>query len=77
MNREAIILVGAGWLKLNSPILPIAHNAGYYWPKNSFLKHPGTIKLAIGPLISTDQLSPDEINVKTKNWIDEHVEKII
>ncbi|MEY3027936.1 MAG: hypothetical protein RIQ77_19 [Pseudomonadota bacterium] len=71
--------IGGSWLakKLNSPILPIAHNAGYYWPKNSFLKHPGTIKLTIGPLISTDQLSPDDINVKVKNWIDKHVEKII
>ena len=71
--------IGGSWLakKLSSPILPIAHNAGYYWPKNSFLKHPGTIKLTIGPLISTDQLSPDDINVKAKNWIDEHVEKII
>ena len=71
--------IGGSWLakKLNCPILPIAHNAGYYWPKNSFLKYPGKIKLTIGSLVSTEKISPDEINEKIKHWIDEHVEKII
>ncbi|MCI5075166.1 1-acyl-sn-glycerol-3-phosphate acyltransferase [Oricola sp.] len=29
------------------PVVPIAHNAGLYWPRRSFLRHPGTIKVEI------------------------------
>lgn len=31
-----------------SPILPIAHNAGYVWPKNSWTKYPGVVDVYIG-----------------------------
>ena len=24
----------------NIPVIPVAHNAGLFWPKNSFLKYP-------------------------------------
>jgi 1-acyl-sn-glycerol-3-phosphate acyltransferase len=29
---------------LNLPVLPIAHNAGLYWPRRKFLRYPGTIR---------------------------------
>ena len=35
---------GGGMLaeKSGCPVIPIAHNAGYLWPRNSFLKWPGS-----------------------------------
>ena len=53
-----------------SDILPIAHNAGSYWPCNSWIKRPGTIQVAIGPTIKTQNLSVAEANDQTRDWIE-------
>jgi 1-acyl-sn-glycerol-3-phosphate acyltransferase len=34
------------------PIVPVAHNAGEYWPRRSFIKRPGIIQVRIGAPIS-------------------------
>ncbi len=41
--------IGGAWLsaQLQSDIVPVAHNAGEYWPKNALLKKPGTITVTI------------------------------
>lgn len=52
------------------PVLPVAHNAGCYWPKGGFLKRPGTIRVIIGPLINTHGLSAEEILARTQDWIE-------
>ncbi|MFN7709451.1 MAG: lysophospholipid acyltransferase family protein [Holosporales bacterium] len=36
---------------LNRPVLPIAHNAGYFWPRRGFIKRPGVIQLTFLPPI--------------------------
>lgn len=58
------------------PVIPIAHNAGKYWPKRGFIKKPGTIQLVIGPLIETKNKTPDEVLVEVKTWIEETIKKI-
>ena len=30
---------------LGLPVVPVAHNAGLFWPRNGFLKRPGTIAI--------------------------------
>ncbi len=30
--------------KLGVPVVPIAHNAGAFWPRNSWMRHSGTIR---------------------------------
>jgi 1-acyl-sn-glycerol-3-phosphate acyltransferase len=35
------------YLHLNIPVIPIAHNAGLYWPRRGFLKFPGDISLEL------------------------------
>ena len=35
------------------PIVPVAHNAGEFWPRRSFLTKPGEIQLRIGSPIAT------------------------
>ncbi|MBF0285196.1 MAG: 1-acyl-sn-glycerol-3-phosphate acyltransferase [Magnetococcales bacterium] len=42
------------------PIVPVAHNAGDYWRRRSFLKHPGVIRLRIGEPIFTAGISREE-----------------
>lgn len=37
--------------ELELPVVPIAHNAGIYWPRNSFRRYPGTIRCQILPAI--------------------------
>jgi 1-acyl-sn-glycerol-3-phosphate acyltransferase len=53
------------------PVVPVAHNAGYFWPKRSFIKNPGTIRIVIGPLIETKDQPAEEVLKKAKDWIEE------
>ncbi len=51
-------------------VVPVAHNAGYYWPRRGFLKKPGTIRVRIGkPIIATGR-DPREINAEAQAWIE-------
>ena len=38
--------------KTGFPVIPVAHNAGRCWSRNSFLKYPGVITVKIGPAIA-------------------------
>ena len=51
------------------PVVPVAHNAGEYWPRRSFLKYPGTIRVVIGPPIESAGRSAQEINREAEDWI--------
>ncbi|OZA06292.1 MAG: 1-acyl-sn-glycerol-3-phosphate acyltransferase, partial [Methylophilaceae bacterium 17-44-8] len=64
--------IGGAWLASHtqSTVVPVAHNAGRYWRKNSFTKYPGTIQVVIGPPIETAGLKPDEVNQRVENWIE-------
>ena len=64
---------GGAWLAVQTgaPVVPVAHNAGLYWGKNAFLKHPGTITLRIGPAISTGGRDPAEVNSEAEKWIEQ------
>ena len=54
--------------KSGAPVLPVAHNAGYNWPKRG-LKKPGVIRIVIGEPIRTDGLKASEVNEKAEAWI--------
>jgi len=62
--------------KSGYPVIPIAHNAGEFWPKHSFIKWPGTISVVIGPAIQSKDRSADEINEDVYNWIESTMEEI-
>lgn len=55
--------------KSGFPVVPIALNAGLYWPRYSFLKNPGVIKVKIGPLIETEGRKASAINQEAENWV--------
>lgn len=52
------------------PVIPVAHNAGKFWPPKSFLKFPGVIQVSIGPVIDGSQFSATEINRQAEAWIE-------
>lgn len=62
--------------KSGFPVIPLAHNAGEFWPRNSFLKYPGVIKVKIGPMISAAGKSTKDINAETEAWISEAMRRI-
>jgi len=52
------------------PILPIAHNAGYCWPSDEFLKKRGTIIVSMGPLINAEGKTSREVTQEVERWIE-------
>ena len=55
--------------KSGYPVVPVAHNAGEFWPKHGFLKAPGVIKVVIGKPIQTEGRKAAEINAEAEQWI--------
>lgn len=64
--------IGGAWLATHTKtqVLPVAHNAGEYWAKNTFIKKPGVIKIHIGKPIPTTGLKADVLNHQVENWIE-------
>lgn len=62
--------------KSGYPVIPLAHNAGEFWPRNSFLKYPGVIKVKIGCAIETAGKKSKEINSEAEDWINNAMETI-
>jgi 1-acyl-sn-glycerol-3-phosphate acyltransferase len=57
-------------------VLPVAHNAGDYWPRHRFIKTPGTIYVHIGEIIETNHLNEEELLTTVKAWITGKQEEI-
>jgi len=53
-------------------IVPVAHNAGYYWPRRGLMKKPGTIRVVIGAPIVAAGREPRELNQEVQDWIEAH-----
>jgi 1-acyl-sn-glycerol-3-phosphate acyltransferase len=53
-------------------IVPVAHDAGYYWPRRGLYKKPGTIRVVIGPPIATAGRDARAVNEEAQNWIEAH-----
>lgn len=54
----------------STPVVPIAHNAGLFWPRRGFLKKPGIIHMVIGPQIVTKGRKAEEVNKEVQDWIE-------
>jgi 1-acyl-sn-glycerol-3-phosphate acyltransferase len=53
-------------------VVPIAHDAGYYWPRRGLYKKRGTIRVVIGPPIESAGRDPREVNAEAQRWIEAH-----
>jgi 1-acyl-sn-glycerol-3-phosphate acyltransferase len=58
------------------PVVPVAHNAGHYWPRRGFLKKPGTIRVVIGAPIDSRGKSAEEINRLVETWMHDTMARI-
>ena len=74
-NKKKKYLPGGGMLaeKSGAQVVPIAHNAGRLWPRNSMIKKPGLITIKIGPVIESENKSAKEITNEVENWIEKEV----
>lgn len=53
-----------------APILPVAHNAGEFWPRYAFRKRAGCVKVVIGPLVRTEGRDAVSVNNEVQEWIE-------
>jgi 1-acyl-sn-glycerol-3-phosphate acyltransferase len=70
--------IGGAWLATHTgvPALPIAHNAGYLWGKNAFIKRPGVITVSIGKPIDPKGMKPGALNEQAEKWVKAEMERI-
>jgi 1-acyl-sn-glycerol-3-phosphate acyltransferase len=70
--------IGGAWLAThtNVPVVPVAHNAGEFWGRNSFVKHSGTITVSIGQPIDPTGMEAGELNAQVEAWIEAEMLRI-
>jgi len=70
--------VGGAWLatQTGAPIVPVAHNAGRYWPRNAFVKYPGTITVSVGPAVDAAGRKAPDIMREVEQWIEDERQRI-
>jgi 1-acyl-sn-glycerol-3-phosphate acyltransferase len=57
-------------------LVPVAHDAGRYWPRRGWRKRPGTIRLVIGPPVSASRRDPREVNQELQAWVEATVARL-
>ncbi|MBN1240021.1 MAG: 1-acyl-sn-glycerol-3-phosphate acyltransferase [Gammaproteobacteria bacterium] len=62
----ALLAVAAG-----KPVIPVAHDAGYFWPRRGWYKRAGTIRVRIGPAIPTAGRDAREVAADAQQWIEQ------
>ncbi len=67
----AMLAVRSGY-----PVVPVAHNAGSYWPRSGWPIKPGVITMVIGQVIKTEGLKPAEVNELATSWIEDRMKEI-
>lgn len=63
-------------IALDVPIVPVAHNAGYLWPKGVLGKRPGTVTVSIGPPIKPDGRDMQRLMNEVETWIENEVARL-
>ncbi len=71
-HRTAVMLAK----ETRALVVPIAHNSGHCWRRNSFLKYPGTITVVIGKPINPANMGLDELNTHVYEWIKQEMLKL-
>jgi 1-acyl-sn-glycerol-3-phosphate acyltransferase len=61
---------------LDAKVLPVAHDAGCFWPRNALVKTPGRITVSIGSPIDTRGMSADAVMRQVETWVESEVERI-
>ena len=69
---------GGARLTINTKanILPVAQNSASLWPRHSILKRPGLITISIGPIITVDGKTEDELQHELETWIETEMHRL-
>jgi 1-acyl-sn-glycerol-3-phosphate acyltransferase len=64
--------IGGAWLATHAgvPVVPVAHNAGELWARNTLLRYPGLITVSIGASIDPTGMKPEALNQRVQTWIE-------
>ena len=62
--------------QLGCPLIPVAHNAGAFWPRKSFLKKEGVIRVVVGKPISIHNKTTKEVTEEAEIWIESTCAKL-
>jgi 1-acyl-sn-glycerol-3-phosphate acyltransferase len=57
-------------------VVPVAHNAGELWPRQAFLKTPGTVTISIGPAFDATGMTEADVNQRAEAWIEDEMHRI-
>ncbi len=60
----------------NVDILPVAHNAGYFWPKQGWTIYPGHVEFVIGEPVNPQGTDARELAETLRFWVDEETRKL-
>jgi 1-acyl-sn-glycerol-3-phosphate acyltransferase len=79
VGRRGVYKLGGAVIAVNTAarVLPVAHNAGLVWPRNSFLKRPGKVTVVVGPPIESAGLTAEELMRRVEHWIEGEMERLI
>ena len=53
------------------PIIPVAHNAGVFWPRRGLRKFPGTVEFVVGAPVFVGERDVREVNAEIQAWIED------
>jgi 1-acyl-sn-glycerol-3-phosphate acyltransferase len=57
-------------------LVPVAHNAGDYWPRRGLRKRPGEVCFSIGPPVDPAGRELREVNEQIQDWIETRVAEL-
>lgn len=78
IGKSARYKIGGAWLAthVGSKVVPVAHNAGEFWPKNALIKRPGEIVVSIGPAIDAAGRTPEDVNAEVHAWVEAEMRRL-
>lgn len=78
VGAEPNYRIGGAMIAQNIPcdVVPVAVNAGEFWPRMGFIKWPGVITVSIGPVIKSEGKSATQILAETESWIEGRMSEI-
>ncbi|WP_028357048.1 lysophospholipid acyltransferase family protein [Brackiella oedipodis] len=60
-----------------TPIVPVAHNAGVFWPKGSFIKYAGIVTFSFGPEIHAQAREANTVLAEVEQWIEQETQDLV
>jgi len=57
-------------------VVPVAHNAGRYWPRRGLVKKPGTVRVVIGAPVAPGGRDVRAVNEEIQRWIEATVREL-